>query len=155
MKATTSYLTWQERIASGVLTKSQTNQFTHAIATRARGEYPRGRHINITVDEAKALVAQLRDNPVRLTDEHTTQGITWFARHAAKALSMPATEVLDVVDHFDHFSWDGSVAVYGVYANTAVPVWTVHLDDKRELRYHYAPWVNGVDESDYTWTEGP
>lgn len=103
--------------------------------------------------EAIELVHKISREPARLTEEHTTQGLLWFGRHAEKALGIEHEQVLDIVNHFDHFTWDGTVYRFGPYENGEVPVWTVHLDDGRELRYHYAPWVNGVNESGYTWTK--
>lgn len=140
---TKSYRTWRERLESGRLTKSECQQFAHAIVRRHLGLTPRGRHINITPEECDQLVCQIRANPVSLTPEHTAQGLAWLRDRGVKALDMPP----ETVTAFSHFSWDGTVAL-GNYT-----VWTVHLTDGRVVRYWNATWQDraySVPPSD-TW----
>jgi hypothetical protein len=151
MTDTRAYRTWSERLDAGVLTKGEIQQFGAAITRRATGLNPHGRQTNLTGAEAEKLYVRIQAKPVLLTPEHTTQGLTWFAKRAAKALDMAPELVDEIVANFAMFSWDGTIETAGYYQNGTLPVWTVHLTDGRTLRYFNGAWQDNAGSAAWWW----
>lgn len=133
--------TWVQRIQSGTFTKSQCSQFATAIATRAVHNNPGGKATNISHDAAKTLCELIAANPVRLTEEHETQGIKWLLLSGKKVLNLPS----DVMDHFDHFEYSGRATIAGYRGG--VPVWDIITDDGRTIHYSVAAWQTTTPHS--------
>lgn len=123
------FRTWVRRIDSGVLTKSQIQQFAR---------YPGGKSTNLTPDEHATLTAMLEARPVRLTDDHTRQGIEWLTRYGAKRVErLPAW----AVERFSHFTYDGETYDIGTGGwPNKLPVWTIHTLDGRRVKYIANAW---------------
>lgn len=155
MTDTKAYRTWSERLDAGILTKGEIQQFGAAITRRAMGLTPHGKRTNLTDSEAEKLYVRIQAKPVLLTPEHTTQGLTWFAKRAAKALDMESWLVDDVLRLFAMFSWDGTVETTGFNDNGTLPVWTVHLTDGRMLRYYNGAWQDDAGATAWWWETTP
>lgn len=151
--STNVFLVWVDRLDSGTLTKSQISQFAQAITRRALDMLPHGKRTALTDDECGRLFRRIQRNPVLLTSEHTDQGVRWLSNHGRRALDMDRATHDDLMSHFDHFSWDGEIAVCGANDNTSLPVWTVGLSDGRELRYYNAAWMTSPDTAAYWWAD--
>lgn len=135
---------WEDRIEGGIFSKGICQQFTSNIATQARGYMSRGKRSNLTEQDCRELAALLRARGgVKLESTHTEQGLTWLRRNGRKALGadFPLDEVLSL---FDHFLYTGEVAVFGEYANSVLPVWTIVLTDGRQIRYYNSSWQVGA-----------
>lgn len=145
--ATRSFKTWTNRIESGVFTKSQCNQFSSAVARIAQGMNPHGKEIVLTAEEAEKLVEAIHEHGVRLTDEHTQQGLDWLRKYGQKVLDLPS----DALDLFSHFSYHGGVETYGPYDNGSLPLWRINLSDGRAIDYYNAAWQGRPGEGLHGW----
>lgn len=155
---TTAFRTWSDRLDTLSLTKFQIRQFGHTISRRAMGAQAMGHRTNLTDDEALRLYGRIIANPVYLTSEHASQGITWLAKHGAKALGMPRERMAELVNGFDHFTWNGAIR-FGTPnngGNFTLPVWTVHQYDGTVWQYFNASWVTSYWDSaaGAAWWEG-
>lgn len=141
------YSVWLNRIENGIFTKGQCQQFTNFIARSAAGYQPFGRKTNLTGDQCAELVAALaREGGVRLTDEHTEQGVQWLIRYGHKIFG---AELGDIGEQFSHFLYMGDFRVFGTYHNGTLPVWRIVLKDGREYDYWWAAWQGGEDASGF------
>jgi len=86
----------------------------------------------LTPQEAQALVARIKANPVLLTEEQTAQGIEWLDRYGERQLA--DDRVPTIVACFHHFSYDGSVE-WGPRMLSTMPIYTIHLADGRRFQY--------------------
>lgn len=138
------YKTWQERIASGVLTKSQCQQFGKAVAMQAAGYEPGGMKTNLTAGESKILMSIMKDRGgVRLTEEHTAQGLAWIASRAGKELFGEDVQSKILAD-FSHFRFMGDIEISGTsYWPQATVVWRIHLNDGTMIDYYTGSWQSG------------
>lgn len=141
------YKTWQERIDSGVFTKSMCQQFGQAIARQAAGYPAHGKRTNIDREEANLLYDRIHERGgVRLTPEHETQGLEWLRKYGTKVLDLPAV----ALDLFSHFLYMGDVEISDGYSNQTLPVWRIVLTDGREIDYYNAAWQTG-DATGWWW----
>lgn len=137
------YDEWCDRIDSGTLTKGQCSQFVNFIARCAEGYTPHGRKTNLTGDECVELVRRLvRRGGVRLTTEHTDQGVNWLAKYAHKIFGPELADEINA--KFSHFLFLGDFRVYGTYYNGTLPVWRIVLTDGRMFDYWNAAWQVGA-----------
>lgn len=141
---------WEDRIESGVMTKSQCQQFARVVALQAAGYQPTGHRTNLTYDEALALYDRIEERGgVRLTPEHTEQGLAWLRRFGTKKVGLPD----GILDRFSHFTYDGhaevTVNAYGMA--WAVPFWTIHLTDGSAIEYFCNAWQSGNERADWYW----
>lgn len=143
--STSAYRNWQERIDSGTFTKAQCGQFARAVFRLAEGEEARGFRTTLTADEAQRLVAALKARGgVRLTQEHTEQGLSWITKYGAKVVGLPS----EAVDGFSHFLFVGN-AVIDRYMTA--PIWRIVLKDGRCIDYWTTAWQAGNDNG-WSWT---
>lgn len=151
MKHTKAYNKWVDRLWTNILTKAEVQQFAQAVTRRALGAEPHGRRTNLTDEEAKVLYDRLLCDPVRLTETHTQQGLTWLRDRGAKALDIPADDLAEILANFSHFTWNGAVEFTGPYSNGTLPVWTVHLTDGRVLQYYNGAWQSEPGNTSWWW----
>lgn len=127
--------TWADRIASGTFTHSEVRSWCSTVGPIARGRYVSKRSA-LTEPEAVILYTAVFDGPgIRLTDSHTTAGLDWIRRNAARRME-EGFPVEQILRDFDHFTF------YGDFVDRA-PVWRIHLTDGSLLDYCIIPWQSG------------
>lgn len=146
---TSIFRTWQKRLESGVFTKSQCQQWARVIVPLTQDREPRGHRTNLTADEADVLMVHMRNaGGMRLTDEHTAQGLSWLIQNAKKRLP----DLPDVWNAFSHFLYMGEAESYGTsYARMYVPVWRIVLRDGTAWDYFTLSWQTGQRDADVAW----
>lgn len=138
---------WRERIASGVFGKSMCQQFTSAVARAAAGYPMQGRPTNLLPRQCESLVRILRrKGGVRLTDEHTAQGVAWLTKYGAKVLGLPE----EVMANFSHFLYTGNIVTFS--ERHTFTVWRIVLTDGRMVDYYNAAWQTANDQG-WRWVE--
>lgn len=141
---------WEDRIDSGFMTKPQCQQFTRVVSLQAAGYAPTGHRTNLTREEAERLYDRIEERGgVRLSPEHTEQGLAWLARFGAKKVGLPD----GVLDRFSHFTFDGHAEITdnGYRYASAVPYWTIHMTDGTSLEYFCFAWQQGIERAGWNW----
>lgn len=132
---------WQDRILSATMTKRLCQQYARSVVALDLGMPPAGNRTALVGHEATALrLLMQHQNGVRLTAEHTAQGLTWMRRN-------PDIFPTACFDRFSHFTYPGDA--YDVnrgdgYRPYLVPVWRIHTFDGATLDYAASPWQSGV-----------
>lgn len=140
--------TWRVRIQEGVFTKSMCQQFTSAVARSAAGYPMQGRPTNLLPRQCESLVRILRKRGgVRLTDEHTAQGVSWLTKYGTKVLGLPE----EVMANFSHFLYTGNIVTFN--ERRTFTVWRIVLTDGRMVDYYNAAWQGGGDDQGWRWVE--
>ena len=143
--------TWLARIQSGTMTKSQCQQYARVIGGLIDNGQARGHRTSLDHEAAVEIHQAMRDaGGVRLTPEHTAQGLSWLERYAAKRLPMLP---VDWRERFDHFAYMGGwVDSNGPWSNWSamVPVWRIVLNDGETWDYYATAWQSG-DKGDHAW----
>lgn len=140
--------TWEARIASGTFTKAECRVWAQTVAVLASHDTPR-RRTALTTEQAEHLWDLLDAAPVRLTDDHTAQGLAWLrSAQGRRQLGLPA----DVTDAFDHFAFCGHADldvhgrqfdVGGRYVLSAVPIYRIVTTDGQAHDYYVRSWQSG------------
>lgn len=147
---TRAFRDWSARVESGVFTRGHVRQWYNRIARTHLDLMPHGAKSALTPDECDELVAMLRARDgVRLTDEHTEQGLGWLKRNARRVFG-PEFPLDHVTEHFSHFLYRGEILTYGAHNNGTLPVWTIVLTNGGEIDYHNAAWQGAHYEKDGT-----
>jgi hypothetical protein len=147
--STAIYRTWDGRIESGVFTKSQCQAWARTVLPLVQHGTTRAK-TSLTTGEALLFAAKIDERGgMRLTDEHTAQGLAWLDRYASKRLpTIPS----DWRERFSHFLYMGDGQDYGRSSDWRqyVPVWRIVLTDGEQWDYYALAWQTGYDD-DEAW----
>ena len=152
MSTTRIYREWCKRIDSGTMNKAQCQQFARAACTLAAGYRAGGKRTALTTEEARDLWDRIHDRGgVRLTDEHTAQGLAWLKSRDGLKLGLPD----GALEHFDHFLFMGDADItFTGYWSASTPIWRIVLTDGRMIDYVARSWQSG-GANEWWWAIDP
>lgn len=131
---------WRKRAASGHITHAQAVQFCHAIWPRAKGDYPRGKDVNIEAWEAQEVVDMVLAARPLVDATAAQRGRVWL--HANRnRFGLPQWEMLDIVE----FRFVGVKHHSGGYYGSHGPIYEAAWADGRRLRYAPSAWQAGLN----------
>jgi hypothetical protein len=131
---------WRKRVASGTITHPQAVQFCHAIYPLSRGEYARGKAVNIERFEAEDIVAEMFTVKPMVDEASAQRGRQWLAA-TVRQFGLPQWNYFEIVE----FRFTCVHRHPGVYDDYFGPEYTATWPDGRRLTYAPTAWQRGLN----------